>query len=85
MRYIPEQLIQLSHALFDLSDLAFPLDDQVLLEIDVGLFCEGGFVEELLLGLNAGAGGGGAGLGFFEGGFGCALFLDGAALDDLEF
>jgi hypothetical protein len=84
MGHIPKQLIQLAHRLFDLANLAFPLNDQVLLEIDFGLLCECGFFQELLLGLVAG-GGRGAGLGFFEGGFGCALFFDGAALDDLEF
>jgi hypothetical protein len=34
MRHVAEQLIQLAHALLDISNLGFALDDERVLEID---------------------------------------------------
>ena len=34
MRNIPEKLVQLPHALLDLTDFSFPLHDQGFLEVD---------------------------------------------------
>jgi len=49
MRDIPEQLVQLAHALLDVSYLSLALDDQRLLEVDLILVCESRLLELLLL------------------------------------
>lgn len=92
MRDVPEQLVQLAHALLDVADLGLALDDQRVLEVDLVLRGQAELVLRLLrlrlqmpqVGrLVPGRGGvleraaGGGGRG--------ALPLQGLALDVLEF
>lgn len=44
---VSKQLIQFADRLLDLADLAFSLNDEVLLEIDFALLCELWFVQKL--------------------------------------
>lgn len=101
MRDVAEQLVELADALLDVADLRLPLDDQGFLEINLVLVGEAGlllleFLLELLLLLlllkltfvTSGASSGTL-FGLIKrsatGDGRCALLLERAALDRLEF
>jgi hypothetical protein len=88
VRDIAEQLVQFTHALFNVADLSLPLDDQGLLEIDLALVCQTRLLFQLLL-LELTFGVSNPRFGFIHGCSSsdcrCALLLQGTALDGLEF
>ena len=91
VRHVPEELVQLSHALLNVSDLALALNDQALLEVDLVLRSEAQlflFLLELLRARSLARGRSSAAAGVFEscasGGCRSSLLFDGAALEHLE-